>query len=1177
MGNAAYGRAIHGEHLPPEVIQSFVLEKLRRDAALWLGDFCKVVISVPAFFNEPRRKGTQDAGSLAGLEVLDIINEPTAAAIAYGVQEGFVTATGEAREKETILIYDLGGGTFDVTLMEIDGKDYTAIATAGDVQLGGIDWDRRIVDYVAGVFAEKNGGLDPRNCPAGYQRLLREAEDAKRTLSARDQTTITFEYEGRIARVPISRQQFEEMTADLLDRTRFTATNLIQDAGLTWVQLTRILLVGGLTRMPMVLRMLEEVSGTTPDRCLSADEAVAHGAAIYAGFLLDSQAGEPPKVTVRNVNSHDLGVLGIEKSTERPRTRVMIPRNTPLPADRTAGFATHRDNQPSIVVRVVEGGDSSGNDATHIGKCVVRDLPPGLPAGSPVEVQFCYGDNGRLRVKARLPDLDKEAVSEIERVSGLTAETHREWNQRLHFSDSVARLHPSESGTALNRSAARSLLELEEDEELPLPDTEAEEPPPLPKETLPTDEPPALPMTEVGESPPLPEQDLPADEPPPLPPANEDEPLPLPKDQQESEPQQTSETLGSRLSDAAKGTLENVKKAGQLSAKVAERTKLQTANLATAHKALGRHIYEAGTHRDALPEAHQEIDQLLQEVAEIEKRIADTPEAKGMADKAKAVAGTAKDKAQIQLLKSKISGRMEKLGKAAFERDGKDSGPNELVQPVVDCLARIEQLDEEIAELSASRQGEVLTPKRIAIGAIAIVCLIGVSMLFSMGTHDEGSSSSNERTKPTSLRDMGPTHPAPDYSWNAAGVIAYERRIEGGSNCVALSPDGTLMACGGQTIPVKLYDVMSCEEIATLDAETTSATEQVVFSQNSKRIAWNTDEGVRIWSVPERRIIKTLDLHLDSDGRRSVDTYASFSPDGKTIATASDRSDVVLWDTTAWNQLKKLPGRHPAVFSPDGKLVAMNGTQSDAAILWDLERDRPKHTLRPADSDDADLRILSFTKEGKILVGLSDKSVLTFWDTETGDVKTRLPLGDSDFVADLAASKDGTFFAVAGGKRLNAAESILTVCDFATKHLAFLSGHKDTIDSISVSDDGRLLATLSSDDTVRLWKRYPDKSGRFPFLAASQLFEDAGTAYDFSSIDYDSIPEGTKRETKFEKLDDPGQEMHGRWFEVPGYVRSDGAFVRHGQVTIWKDSEKSAKLRQHFFYHDMLHGLQTDY
>jgi molecular chaperone DnaK len=440
MGCRAYGKPIHGEHLPPEVIQSFILDKLRRDATLKLGEFRKVVITVPAFFNEPRRKATQDAGSLAGLEVIDIINEPTAAAIAYGVQQGFLSARGEAKQHEKILVYDLGGGTFDVTLMEIDGNHYNAIATAGDVYLGGIDWDCRIADYVADQFAKKNRGINPREHPAGFQRLLREADDAKRTLSARDQTTIIFEHAGDMVQVPLTRTQFEEMTADLLDRTRFTVVNLMQDAGLKWEDITRLLLVGGLTRMPMVQRMIEELSGKKPDRSLSADEAVAHGAAIYAGLLLATQDGDHPEFVVRNVNSHNLGVLGIEKKTGLQRNHVMIPRNTPLPASNTSRFATHRANQTAVAVNVVEGGDASGNDAAHIGRCVVRYLPPGLPAHTPIDVTFTYGQDGRLTVKARLPGLNKEATSEILRSAGMTAEIMKNWNQRIQNGDGPLKL-----------------------------------------------------------------------------------------------------------------------------------------------------------------------------------------------------------------------------------------------------------------------------------------------------------------------------------------------------------------------------------------------------------------------------------------------------------------------------------------------------------------------------------------------------------------------------------------------------------------------------------------------------------------------------------------------------------------------------------------------------------------
>jgi molecular chaperone DnaK len=220
------------------------------------------------------------------------------------------------------------------------------------------------------------------------------------------------------------------MTADLLDRTRFTTMNLLREAGGEPGGLTRLLLVGGSTRMPAVGAMLERELGLKPDRSLSADESVAHGAAIYAGLLL---ASEPALrgMSVRNVNSHGLGVLGIETSTGRKRNTVMIPRNTPLPATKSGRFQTHRAGQSSVAVPVIEGGDASGNGSTPIGRCVVRDLPLGLPAGTPVEVTFAYAENGRLTVEARLPGVGKKAELTLERASGLSEENLATWRRRV--------------------------------------------------------------------------------------------------------------------------------------------------------------------------------------------------------------------------------------------------------------------------------------------------------------------------------------------------------------------------------------------------------------------------------------------------------------------------------------------------------------------------------------------------------------------------------------------------------------------------------------------------------------------------------------------------------------------------------------------------------------------------
>jgi molecular chaperone DnaK len=430
MGCEVYSHPINGERLPPEVIQSLILEKIKRDGEAKLGPIRQVVITVPAYFNEPRRKATQDAGRLAGLDVLDIINEPTAAALTYGVQHGFLTASGESRQAETILVFDLGGGTFDVTLMRIDGREYRTLATAGDVYLGGIDWDRRIVDHVALAFQSAHHGLDPKDHPAGFQRLLREAEDAKRTLSAREQVTINFDHAGHGIRLALTRQQFEAMTADLLDRTRFTTTNLLREAGTRAADLTRLLLVGGSTRMPMVGAMLERELGIKPDRSLSVDEAVAHGAAIYAGLILSSEPSLQG-MSVRNVNSHSLGVLGIESATGLKRTKVLIPRNSPIPASNTGRFKTRHEDQRSVSVKVVEGGDASGNGSTPIGRCNVVDLPPGLPAGTPVVVNFQYAENGRLTVEARIPTIDKQAVLTLDRDTGMSEEKLATWQDGL--------------------------------------------------------------------------------------------------------------------------------------------------------------------------------------------------------------------------------------------------------------------------------------------------------------------------------------------------------------------------------------------------------------------------------------------------------------------------------------------------------------------------------------------------------------------------------------------------------------------------------------------------------------------------------------------------------------------------------------------------------------------------
>ena len=440
MGQTWYQHPVRGELLRPEVLQALILKKLKQDAEIRLGPVNKAVITVPAYFNEPRRKATQDAGRMAGLDVIDIINEPTAAAIAYGVQQGFLNPDQPNPNKEIVLVYDLGGGTFDVTLMEISQNCFVVLATAGDVELGGIDWDNRIMDFVATEFIQQHN-IDPREDPAARYRLRAEAEDAKRSLSTRMEVQIAFAHEGKRLRLPLTRARLEMLTGDLVDRTELTVKRLLREAKLQYSDLTRVLVVGGSSRMPMIAEMLERETGFKVDRSLSMDEAVAQGAAIYGQSLLDSANSGQAPLQVKNVNSHDLGVLGLSSSTGMNRRQLMIPRNTPLPAEKTHTFVTFRESQRSVSVPVVEGGDASGNNATQIGKCVVSRLMIGLPARTPIEVTFRYLENGRLEVRAFLPTIGRDAVLAIERATGMPDDKLTAWMQavQLGLPDGYAR------------------------------------------------------------------------------------------------------------------------------------------------------------------------------------------------------------------------------------------------------------------------------------------------------------------------------------------------------------------------------------------------------------------------------------------------------------------------------------------------------------------------------------------------------------------------------------------------------------------------------------------------------------------------------------------------------------------------------------------------------------------
>ena len=432
MGNKDFFVVYQGKKLTPEFISALILKKLKQDAEAQIGPVVNAVLTVPYYFNDVRRKATQDAGKIAGLNVIDIINEPTAATLAYAWQKGELGRPDRMTKERTIMVYDLGGGTFDVTVVRYTPTNFRVLATDGDVMLGGIDWTRRIVDHVAEQFHKKHSD-DPRSDPETLMMLTQECEQAKRDLSQKPQTQITVYHKGKSLSVAISRVDFERMTADLMQRTRDTTELVMQQASVGLGELDDCVLVGGSTYMPAVENMLKETTGLTPSRdVVKPEEAVAQGACIHAALLEARATGDASRlgkavrdrlrsVNAVDVNSHSLGVkITDPNNRQRKINHIMIPKNTAVPNKVSQRFATNSPNQQRIHVCVLEGDALDPDACTIIGDFRVVNLPPNLPAGSPVEITYEYDKNGRIGATARELTSNREAKTEIVRDSGLT-------------------------------------------------------------------------------------------------------------------------------------------------------------------------------------------------------------------------------------------------------------------------------------------------------------------------------------------------------------------------------------------------------------------------------------------------------------------------------------------------------------------------------------------------------------------------------------------------------------------------------------------------------------------------------------------------------------------------------------------------------------------------------------